>query len=179
MPFLRSKNVRPLAIDLTGIVHVDEEFHTSLRKSALAPGDVVIVRTGHPGTAAVIPPELARANCSDLVVVRPGADVLSEYLVLFFNSEYGKRLVGGNLTGAAQKHFNVGAAKRVVLPIPTLEEQRRLVSELHRLHEQSSRLAALSVRRAGRLADLKRSILRKAFTGELTPGTAEEIMAAA
>ena len=57
-PFLRSQNVRPFKIDLTDVKYIDEEFTKELRKSELKPGDVAIVRTGYPGTCAVVPDDL-------------------------------------------------------------------------------------------------------------------------
>ena len=51
IPFLRSQNVEPLRINDSDVKFISQEFHTRLRKSALAPGDVVIVRTGKPKLA--------------------------------------------------------------------------------------------------------------------------------
>lgn len=52
--FLRSLNVLPHRIDLTDCKFISPEFHGQLKKSSLKPGDVMIVRTGKPGTAAVV-----------------------------------------------------------------------------------------------------------------------------
>ena len=101
IPFLRSQNVRPFQIDLDDVVYIDEIFHKELYKSQLRPGDVAIVRTGYPGTAAVIPEALPASNCADLVIVRVG-EHLDPQFAAFFNSSHGKRLVNGNLNGAAQ-----------------------------------------------------------------------------
>ena len=69
IPFLRSQNVEPLRINDTDLKFITEDFHARLKKSALSPGDVVIVRTGKPGACAVVPATLSVANCSDLVIV--------------------------------------------------------------------------------------------------------------
>ena len=63
IPFLRSQNVRPFEINLQGIKYIDSTFNEELKKSKLLPGDVAIVRTGYPGTAATIPESLGQANC--------------------------------------------------------------------------------------------------------------------
>jgi len=165
--FLRSQNVRPFEIDLKNSVFIDEAFDAELSKSRLAPGDLAIVRTGYPGTAAVIPESLPIANCSDLVIVRPSEQVCPEYLALFFNSEFGKRLVAGKAVGAAQKHFNVTSAKEVMLPLPPRNEQARIVDDCHRLRDEGIRLEHLSRRKLVALDELKRSLLAKAFAGEL------------
>ncbi|MCP9911639.1 hypothetical protein KBZ15_17270 [Cyanobium sp. BA20m-p-22] len=84
IPFLRSQNIRPFEVSMDNSMFIDEAFHRTLKKSQLCPGDLAIVRTGYPGTAAVIPPELSESNCSDLVIVRPGAEVDSHFLAAFF-----------------------------------------------------------------------------------------------
>jgi len=167
VPFLRSQNVRPFEIALENVVFIDKAFHRLLNKSRLLPGDLAIVRTGYPGTAAVIPPELPDANCSDLVIVRPGPEVNPHFLAAFFNSAFGKQLVLGKIVGAAQKHFNIRAAKDVTLNVPPTPEQDAIVNMVESLREETQRLASLYQRKAGALEALKKSLLHQAFTGAL------------
>ncbi|GAJ30794.1 hypothetical protein AA0498_1985 [Acidomonas methanolica] len=61
IPFLRSLNIEPLNIKCDGVKFITPSFHKRLQKSSLRPGDVVIVRTGKPGTCAAIPDWLEQA----------------------------------------------------------------------------------------------------------------------
>jgi len=72
IPFLRGQNIKRGFIDLLTALFVSEDFHRRLEKSAIKPGDVVSVRTGKPGTTAVVPPSLRIANCADLIVMTCG-----------------------------------------------------------------------------------------------------------
>ena len=74
IPFFRSLNIKPLRVEKDELKFISPEFHKRIKKSRLRPGDVVIVRTGDPGTAAVVPESFEDANCADLVVVRPFVD---------------------------------------------------------------------------------------------------------
>jgi type I restriction enzyme S subunit len=130
IPFLRSQNIAPFHIDLNDVKYITSEFHQKLKKSALSPGDVAIVRTGHPGTAAVVPASLPVANCADLVIIRPSQEIDPWFLTCLFNSVWGKRTVAGNLVGVAQQHFNVGAAKNLRIYLPPIEIQRRIAAIL-------------------------------------------------
>ena len=47
IPFLRSQNILPFSLDLDSIKWITPEFHRKLKKSALFPGDVAVVRTGY------------------------------------------------------------------------------------------------------------------------------------
>jgi type I restriction enzyme S subunit len=167
IPFLRSQNIRPFQVTLENVVFIDEAFHSSLAKSQLRPGDVAIVRTGYPGTAAVIPDSLKISNCSDLVIARPGSQIDSYYLAAFFNSQYGKDLVSGQLVGAAQKHFNVTAAKEVFIHLPSMAEQRSAISAITTLQTQTQRLESIYRQKLAALDALKKSLLDQAFTGLL------------
>jgi len=135
IPFLRSQNVTSLRIDLTDIKFISSDFHDRLRKSALEPGDVVIVRTGRPGACAVIPDSLPIANCSDLVVVRCGPELDPRFLAYYVNSAASHH-VSSHLVGAVQQHFNVASARSLVLHLPSLSEQRDIVSILGTLDDK-------------------------------------------
>lgn len=129
VPFLRSKNVDPFTINRDDIKYISSEFNEKLKKSALAPGDVVIVRTGKPGTCAVIPEWLENANCSDLVIVRCGPEINNRFLAYYVNTVASSH-VNAHLVGAVQQHFNVGSAKLMELSLPPLEMQDKIVSIL-------------------------------------------------
>ncbi len=167
-PFLRSQNVRPFRIDLADVKFIDDAFRAELKKSELRPGDVAIVRTGYPGTAAVIPDDLPLANCADLVIARPKEVLHPEFLAMFLNSSFGKKMVSEKSVGAAQKHFNVGAAKEVDFAYPTLEEQRAIVSQMKAMRGYSTRLRDQCQAKIDELQRLRQALLQKAFAGELT-----------
>lgn len=134
VPFLRSLNVHPFRLNLDAVKFISAEFHARLKKSALKPGDVVVVRTGAPGTAAVIPQSLPVANCSDVVIVRPGPELDARYLAYLINS-VARGYINSRTVGAVQQHFNVGAAKGIPIPSTSLDEQRRIAAVLGALDD--------------------------------------------
>ena len=139
IPFLRSKNVEPYRIDLDDLCYISSEFHQKIKKSALSPGDVVIVRTGKPGAAAIIPESFPVANCSDLVIVRPSPKLDRHFLVYYLNS-IAVRHINSRLVGAVQQHFNIGAARELKICCPPVEEQQEIASVLTCLDRKISNL---------------------------------------
>ncbi|MBA8885793.1 restriction endonuclease subunit S [Dokdonella fugitiva] len=130
---LRSLNVLPGKFALDEVVEISVEGHAQHQKSALRTGDIAIVRTGRPGDAAVVTPDLADTNCIDLIVARPGGSTSADYVVAFLNSQFGRRIFSSGTTGTAQQHFNVGEFSKLKLPVPPLAVQLEFVSRLSAL----------------------------------------------
>jgi len=132
IPFLRSLNVKPFRLDFSNLVYIDEEFHRKLGKSSLRPGDVVVVRTGNPGAAAVVPNSLPDANCSDLVIVKCGSKLDPAFTCYYINSVTGSH-VKNQVVGAIQKHFNIGSAKELPFPKILRDRQEKIAAVLSAL----------------------------------------------
>lgn len=167
IPFLRSKNVRANRIDYNDLIAISEEAHESLSKSRLTPGDLVVVRTGAPGTAAVIPREISIANCSDLVITRLLPSVVPEYIAFFMNSPAGAEQVLSRQVGVAQQHFNVGEMKETLIPLAPLDEQKEIVKILTAATDRVALTRRASSSANMRLERQEQAILRTAFRGEL------------
>jgi type I restriction enzyme S subunit len=69
--------------------------------------------------------------------------------------------------GAAQPNLSTEQIKGFVLPMPSVDEQERIVEALEALSEETQRLARLYEQKLAALEALKKSLLHQAFTGEL------------
>jgi len=166
IPFFRSQNIQPFRVDLTDIKYIRPEFHQKLRKSAVSPGDVLVVRTGYPGTACVLPKDVPIANCSDLVIIRPSPDLDPWFLASLFNSAWGRGTVSGSLVGVAQQHFNIGVAREMVITLPPISTQRKVTSMLSAYDD----LIENNTRRIKILEEMARAIYREWFVHFHFPG---------
>ncbi|MFO1127833.1 MAG: restriction endonuclease subunit S [Rhodospirillales bacterium] len=135
IPFLRSLSIEPFRITKEGLKYISANFHARLPKSALAPGDVVIVRTGKPGASAVIPDWLPVANCSDLIIIRCSNAIRPRYLCYVINS-IASHHIDTHLVGAVQQHFNVGSARTLRFRLPRLDDQDAILSILGALDDK-------------------------------------------
>ena len=167
VPLLRGQNVRPYALDLTNLKYISSATHKKWKKSALLPGDVVIVRVGYPGTACVIPEGVGDLNAASLVIVRPDPLKLdSQYLCYVLNSPWGKARIQGSLVGAAQQVFNTHTAAALEIPTPSLPEQKRIAGILSAYDE----LIENSQRRIKVLETKARNLYREWFVHFRYPG---------
>ena len=135
VPFLRSLNIELFGVNTNDLKYITPEFHHRIKKSILRPGDVAIVRTGKPGTCAVIPDWLSEANCSDLVIVRCGHEIRPHFLCYWVNS-VASHHISSHTVGAVQQHFNVGAAKAMNVAVPPLHEQDKVLEVLRSLDDR-------------------------------------------
>lgn len=159
VPFIRSQNVKPGHIDTSGMLYITKAYNALQSGSILRAGDVVVVRTGYPGTAAVVPDELAGANCFSLLVASPRASVLSpDYLALYLNSDRCKAAIGRLHFGSAQHNLNLAELKRLPITLPTLPEQDAIVTGVRSMDaviaQEQSALRKLHLLKDGTAADL-------------------------
>jgi type I restriction enzyme S subunit len=166
IPFLRSQNVREDRFDSRGLLFISPSFHERLSKSRLTPGDVVIVRSGNVGTACVVPNALGESNCADLVIVQGPEALDPRYAALYMNSLARARVRAGRV-GVALTHFNTQSVAELPVPVPPLEEQRRIVAEAERLMSVVDSLEKVLEDGLTRAATLRVSILAAAFSGKL------------
>lgn len=105
---------------------------TDLRKHRLLNGDIVFARTGATtGKSFLVldPPEAVPA--SYLIRLRlTDPRVMPEFLALFFQTEAYWKAIREGSSGSAQGGFNASKLGALKLPLPPLEEQRRIVAVL-------------------------------------------------
>ncbi|MGC4894712.1 hypothetical protein [Micromonospora sp. DT31] len=135
IPFLRSQNIKRGHLDLSSVKYINEDFHQRLAKSQLRPGDLAIVRTGEPGATALIPDDLGSANCSDIVIARPGPDTVGRYLCYAINAT-AQQFIDAHTVGAVQQHFNVASAKRLTVAVPPIAVQEAIAGLLGALDDK-------------------------------------------
>ena len=124
----RSLNIGPMSIKDDDWVYFTHEAMKETQRTVAHTGDVLIVRSGNPGTSCVVPPEYNGCNVIDLIIAHPMTDkVLPEYLCAFTNMPHGKNQIDAQQRGVAQKHFNVGMYNNLKLILPSIEKQRQFV----------------------------------------------------
>lgn len=166
VPALRSLNVRENRIAHEKFVYFSKsDNETRLAKTRLWKGDVVMVRSGQPGTAAVVPQELNGVNAIDLLIVTPSEGKLApQYLAYFMNSPAGRRLALGQQRGQIQKHLNVGSLNALALPLPPYPLQERFERFVAKSNDRA-RATSASDKSSQELFE---SLAQRAFRGELS-----------
>ena len=127
----RSANVREFAVNDSDWVYLTKAGHEANLRSEVHTGDVLVVRSGYPGTACVVPATYNGCNAIDILIAVPDAErILPEYLCAYTNSPLGRRIVQEKKRGVAQAHFNVSGYSKTPIIVPCLETQKRVVAEI-------------------------------------------------
>lgn len=164
IPMLRSFNIKEGEIKMNDLVYMSKVDNEKLSKSKLLENDVVSVRTGYPGTSAIITKDIAGSNCIDLVISRVKTDLLNpNFLVIWINSELSKRQILNHKRGIAQQHFNVGQMKELLIFKITLKEQNRILEQSNKLKGFISNLQ-LSL---SKLQSLKAALMQDLLSGKV------------
>lgn len=165
IPALRSLNIGINKVIPKNFVYFSQHDNdTTLAKTKLKTNDVVIVRSGQPGKAAVTPQELEGANAIDVLIVRTKDSLLVPlFLSFFLNSHAGKQLVMKEQRGQVQKHLNVTQLSEAYLPTPPVDKQNLFLQKINIIEKQKQAMQAqLEMQET-----LFKALQQQAFSGQL------------
>ena len=126
IPAFRSLNIGEMKVKNSDWVMFTEEGHKKNQKSIVRENDVLVVRSGAPGTACVVGKEYAGYNAVDIIIAHPNLSKVNPvFLAEFTNMPHGMKQIREKTGGAAQQHFNVGGYKSLRLILPPMEIQEQ------------------------------------------------------
>ena len=133
----RSLNIGEMYIKDSDWVYFSTEGNESNKKSQLHENDLLIVRSGAPGTSCVVTKEFEGCNAVDVIIAHPNLSKVNPwYLCAYINYPHGKKQIEEGTGGAAQQHFNVGKCNNLKVLIPPLEPQNQFAAFVERVNQQ-------------------------------------------
>lgn len=171
---LRMGNVRPGIIrEEENPVFIDSLGEAALKKSLLKRNDIIITQTGTKnkrdyGFTAIVDKDNYLLN-QRIASVRFNKDYLPKFFLYFSWTKIFKDQFFANETGTVgQGNVGIGAITEALIPECSTGEQKLLVEQLEFIENQTKKLEAHYQQKLVSLEELKKSILQKAFRGELT-----------
>ncbi|CAC9628522.1 Type I restriction-modification system, specificity subunit S [uncultured Gammaproteobacteria bacterium] len=142
------------------------------KKYILKHNDVLFNRTNSPewvGKTAIYKSEMPAIFAGYLIRIHRKKDLLNaDYLNYYLNSQmarnYGNTVI---ISSVNQANINGTKLKKYPIPLPTLKKQKEIVQKLEQLQSQVKKLEIIYQQKIIDLSELKKSILQKAFNGEL------------
>jgi type I restriction enzyme, S subunit len=165
VPFVHGTDVREGFIEQSDLKYLSAESNAALAKSQIRAGDIVAMRVGYPGRAAVVPAELDGANCASILIFRKGPALASPIIAEFLNSALGRLQIEAIQYGAAQGVMNVSDAVNLVLPVPPPSEQRVVVQKLLEARQEFEATRTLINRHVELLLERRQALITAVATG--------------
>jgi type I restriction enzyme S subunit len=173
-PYISAKNIRPSKIDFNDCLYVDEQNHRELfAKTRVKRGDILIVNIGAGcGTPAMVDVDF-EFSFKNVAIVNMPSDMNGNFILLFLL--YYRDLVFEDLIkGGAQPFLGLGMLREMLIPIPPLAEQHRIVAIADALMACCDRLEA----NLNAAAAIRRQLLDALLSEALVPTGAREMEAA-
>ena len=148
----------------------------SVEKYKLKQGDIVVARTGATTGKSFLIQDLPEPTvfASYLIRLQTSTSCAPEYLAAFMQSDNYWKQITTVSKGTAQPGANASILGTLSIPLPPLNEQKRIVAAIEALRERSQKArSALSV--IPELCDkFRQSVLAAAFRGDLTADWREQ-----
>ncbi|GEM_PF-1707977 len=135
IPFLRSQNVWNDGLKLDDVAYIPDETHEKMSNTKVFPRDILLNITGASlGRCALIPDDFDEANVSQHVtIIRLTEPETRQYLHLCMLSPHTQNMVWGRQVGMAREGLSKKVLEQFEIPLPPLEEQKRIVEKVNAL----------------------------------------------
>lgn len=160
IPFIRSQNVGWGLLDLSDVAFIPHEIHKTFLSSTIKSNDVLLNITGASiGRAAVASDTIDGGNVNQHVcIIRPNTRVVSYYLLTYLLGERGQNYIRIFQTGGNRQGLNFEQISQIPIPLPPIEEQKRIAALLmtwdERIGQQQALVEALQQRHKGLMQQL-------------------------
>jgi type I restriction enzyme S subunit len=149
--------------------YIDEKAYNFLSKSKVIGGEIIMSKIGNAGNVYLMPSiDKPCSLAMNLFLIRLNdKKAAPEFVFQYLKSYSGEFQIKSRLQGATTKTITKDNVKNILIPLPSLKEQQTIVRQLDVLRTETQKLEAVYQKKIYDLEELKKSILQKAFAGEL------------
>jgi type I restriction enzyme, S subunit len=163
--FIRGGDIFSGNILINQLRTISQAISAQYKRTRLNGGEIVISLVGYPGEVALVPPWLAGANIARQVALLRLDSTLpisGDFICKFLQSDVGRRLLLKESIGSAQQVINLRDINRVVLLLPTKDEQCAIAKVLGDVDALLGGLDRLIAKKR----DLKQAATQQLLTGQ-------------
>jgi type I restriction enzyme S subunit len=176
VPLVTAKNVRDGFMDYSQTDWVSiETAQKAWSRCRPQVGDLLLVCVGATtGRLTVLREPQDMVLVRSVALIRPNSDVLDEYLERAIRSPVVQQQIWASVKAAAQPCLYINRIQSLLVPLPPLTEQHRIVAKVDALMALCDRLEASLIATAA----TRRRLLEALLTEALAPADARELEAA-
>jgi type I restriction enzyme, S subunit len=170
-PYITVRNIDNDIIDFKNCKFIAISNYQSLLKNGCKPhsGDLLFSKDGTVGKVSLVDFEKEFVVLSSLAIIRPNRKIIDSTFLKYIlkNPAFLQKAIGMK-TGVAIRRIILKNLKLIQISFPkSLSEQQSIVKKLDTLSSETKKLEVIYQKKINNLEELKKSILQKAFSGEL------------
>lgn len=168
VPLLSAKHIGTNDLIFDDYKFVSKEFAQQSRKRCNPEkGDILIVgRGGGVGRAIICNLDIIFCLMGSVILIKPNHYISNKYLYFYLISDYGNSKLKTASSATAQPAIYLTHIKRgYVVPLPPIEEQKRIVTKVEQLMHLCDELVAQVQQSKADAEKLLQAVLREAFEG--------------
>ncbi len=177
--FIRMGNLNhgTIELDFSDIQYVELPDQVEGQRSKLQKNDILISITADVGMIALVREDMDAYINQHVALARPKNDLYAEFLAWYFVSDDGLQQMQNKQRGATKIGLGLQDIRSIILKIPTLPEQHEIVRLIDDLLARESAAQQAAEQALASIDLMKKSILARAFRGELGTNKASEASA--
>ncbi|MGW6297980.1 restriction endonuclease subunit S [Peribacillus butanolivorans] len=145
VPLFKGKNIKNSQLVLEFESYIPIEVSESLNRSQLRKKCLLTPYVGTIGNIAIFEGDFKAhlgANVGKIELFNPGNRqlLLEEYVLYYLKSSYGYAELTKYKKATAQESISIDAIRNVIIPIPPINEQKRIVDKIEEMNELTIRM---------------------------------------
>lgn len=171
VPFVTQKNIRKGGLSFEKTKFISESDHAKFyNRSNVTHGDILISMIGVNRGMACVVDDHRIFSIKNVGLIKKVSNINPYFLLFYLKSQFALRYIEAESRGGAQPFIGLTKLRAFPILLASLEEQNDVASQLKSVETHSENLVTAYQNKLEALDELKKSILQKAFSGELTKG---------
>lgn len=170
--YIRVADMNDYTVELTDIKYVSEDIYESIKKYTISKEDLYITVAGTIGKVGYIPEELDGANLTENANKIVFKNIDQKWLFYALSSPLVQKQIREMTTKVGQPKLAIMRIVNIEIPIPVIEEQRRIVKKIDDIFEKIDEIKPIEQRLENLKNvfpdDMKKSVLEYAMSGKMT-----------
>ena len=174
IPLFKGKNVQQGKLVLEFESFIPKEVSDELSRSKITKKCLLTPYVGTIGNIAIFDGSFEAHLGSNVGKIEIESDTFEEFLLYYLRSDLGYRELTKEKKATAQESISIKAIRNVVVLLPKMDEQLEIVSVLDCLINKEQQAKEASEQVISQIDTMKKSILARAFRGELGTNDPED-----
>lgn len=147
-----------------GDYYIDETRFRSLQSCEVKPGDILISLVGTMGKVLILPDDIEPGIINPrLVKISLFHSIDREYIRWFLYSPAALKQIKHHSHGSTMDIINLGIISKLLIPLPPLSEQKRIVAEIEKQFAKTKQLKEHIITNQQATEQLLKALLHQAF----------------